>query len=57
MDMLYQVKQNTEDIVEIKKELSETKNELDAVRQELKDAKDIIKQYVSNKSSHPIFNL
>ena len=57
MDMLYQVKQNTEDIVEIKKELSETKNELDAVRRELKDAKDIITQYVSTKAPHTTYNL
>lgn len=55
MDMLYQVKQNTEDIVTIKQELSNTKTELDEVRKELKDAKDVIKQFVHRNSSSTTF--
>lgn len=53
--MLYQVKQNTEDIVTIKQELSNTKTELDEVRKELKDAKDVIKQFVHRNSSSTTF--
>lgn len=49
--MLYQVKQNTEDIVTIKQELSNTKTELNEVRKELQDAKDVIKQFVNSTTS------
>lgn len=49
--MIYQVKQNTEDIIDIKKELQSTKEELSSVRQELKDAKDIIERYLSKPTS------
>lgn len=55
MDMLYQVKQNTEDIVTIKQELSNTKTKLDEVRKELQDAKDVIKQFVHKNSPSNTF--
>ena len=53
--MLYQVKQNTEEIVTIKQELSNTKTELNEVRKELQDAKDVIKQFVHRNSSSNTF--
>lgn len=49
--MLYQVKQNTEDIVDIKKELKSTKDELAIVQKELKDAKEVIQQFVNSTTS------
>ena len=47
MDMLYQVKQNTEDIIELKKDLLNTKEELKNVKADLQYANNIIKQYVN----------